>query len=410
MKNKLIIVIGGGAAGFFAAINVAEKHPGYRVIILEKSDKLLSKVRISGGGRCNVTNHCFDVNELVKNYPRGNKELKQVFSQFDVEDTIAWFKNKGIELKTERDDRMFPETDDSETIINCFLRQAEKRNIEICTQEEVLSLTFLENKKIEVKTSKQTYLADAVICSSGGHNAIKNYKFIKDTGHTISQLIPSLFTINLPESQLSGKAGNIKELMGLSVQNATVRVEKTKHQYSGPVLITHWGLSGPAVLKLSAFAAKDFHDLDYNAGIIVNWTGDMNEEKVKAVFNEHANSKTFMVNTPLFDLPKRLWEYFLNKADIAFQKPWIELGKKQQNKLAQLLTSDAYQMKGKTTFKDEFVTSGGVNLKEIDFKTMQSKIVPNLFFCGEVLDIDGITGGFNFQNAWSTAWIAADNV
>ena len=403
MKNKLIIVIGGGAAGFFAAINVAEKHPPYKVIILEKSDKLLSKVRISGGGRCNVTNHCFEVNELVKNYPRGHKELKQVFSQFNVQNTIDWFRDKGIILKTEKDNRMFPESDSSETIINCFMRQAERRGIEIKMQEEVLSLTSLENKKIEVKTSKQTYEADAVICSTGGHNSVKNYKFIKEAGHTISQLIPSLFTINLPES-------NIKGLMGLSVQNATVKVEKLKHKYTGPVLITHWGLSGPAVLKLSAFAAKDFYDLDYNAGIAVNWTGDLNEEEVKTVFNEHLNSKTFVVNTPLFDLPKRLWEYFLDRAEITNQKPWIELGKKQQNKLAQILTNDVYNMKGKTTFKEEFVTSGGVNLKEIDFKTMQSKIVPNLFFCGEVLDIDGITGGFNFQSAWSTAWIAADNV
>lgn len=401
--NKHIIIIGGGAAGFFAAINASEMHPGIKVTILEKSNKLLAKVRISGGGRCNVTNHCFDVHELVKNYPRGSKELKQVFSRFNVSDTIAWFKKRGVDLKTEPDNRMFPETNSSETIIDCFMYEAKKYGIEIKMQEEVLELKSSANNQIQVITDKNKYVVDSVICSSGGHNQKKNYSFIQKTGHTISELIPSLFTVNLP-------GNNIKELMGLSVQNATVRVEKTKHQYTGPVLITHWGLSGPAVLKLSAFAAKDFFDLDYNANILVNWSGELNEEEVKKVFEEFLQTKTQMVNSPLFGIPKRLWEFLLEKAEIPPQKPWIELGKKQQNKLAQVLTNDVYNMKGKTTFKEEFVTSGGVSLKEIDFKTMQSKIMPNLYFCGEVLDIDGITGGFNFQNAWSTAYVAASSV
>ncbi|MBK7668809.1 MAG: NAD(P)/FAD-dependent oxidoreductase [Sphingobacteriaceae bacterium] len=403
MTNKHIIIIGGGAAGFFAAINAAELHPGSKITILEKSNKLLSKVRISGGGRCNVTNHCFEVNELVKNYPRGSKELKQVFSRFNVSDTIAWFKKRGVDLKTEPDNRMFPESNSSETIIDCFMYEAKKYGIDIKMQEEVLELKSVTNNQIQVTTDKNKYVVDSVICSSGGHNQKKNYSFIQKTGHNISELIPSLFTINLP-------GNNIKELMGLSVQNATVRVEKTKHQYTGPVLITHWGLSGPAVLKLSAFAAKDFFDLDYNANILINWSGELNEEEVKKVFEEFLQTKTQMVNSPLFGIPKRLWEFLLEKAEISPQKPWIELGKKQQNKLAQVLTNDVYNMKGKTTFKEEFVTSGGVNLKEIDFKTMQSKIMPNLYFCGEVLDIDGITGGFNFQNAWSTAFVAASSV
>lgn len=403
--NKHIIIIGGGAAGFFAAINAAELHPGIKVTILEKSNKLLSKVRISGGGRCNVTNHCFDVNELVKNYPRGSKELKQVFSRFNVSDTIAWFKKRGVDLKTEPDNRMFPESNSSETIIDCFMYEAKKYGIEIRMNEEVLSIAQTNNKHqtLNIQTNKQSHSADAVIISSGGHNSAKNYNFIQKTGHTISELIPSLFTINLP-------GNNIKELMGLSVQNATVRVEKTKHQYTGPVLITHWGLSGPAVLKLSAFAAKDFFDLDYNANILINWTGDLNSELVSSELAGWMREKSLIINTPLYNIPKRLWAFLLEKADIADNKPWIELGKKQQNKLAQVLTNDVYNMKGKTTFKEEFVTSGGVNLKEIDFKTMQSKIMPNLFFCGEVLDIDGITGGFNFQNAWSTAYIAASAI
>ncbi|MBN8694171.1 MAG: NAD(P)/FAD-dependent oxidoreductase [Bacteroidetes bacterium] len=403
MATKQIIVIGGGAAGFFAAINVAEMHPDYRVIILEKSNKLLSKVRISGGGRCNVTNHTFETSELVKNYPRGAKELRQVFSRFAVQDTIDWFEKRGVKLKAEADGRMFPVTDSSETIIDCFLNEAKRLNVKINLEEEVLDIVKHENDQIQVITIRTTYTCDAVICSSGGHNQKKNYNFIEKAGHTISELIPSLFTINL-------KNEAITELMGLSVKNATVRVEATKHQYTGPVLITHWGFSGPAVLKLSAFAAKDFFEKNYNAGILINWTGSLSEEQVKNEFEKHSASKALMVNAPLFDIPKRLWEYILLRAELALTKPWIELGKKQQNKLAQVLCADRYQMRGKTTFKEEFVTSGGVNLKEIDFRTMQSKIMPNLYFCGEVIDIDGITGGFNFQNAWSTAYVAASSV
>lgn len=424
-NNKQIIVIGGGASGFFAAINAAINFPQAKIIILEKTNKILSKVRVSGGGRCNVTHHCFDNAELIKNYPRGEKELRQVFSQFSVQDTIDWFAKRGVKLKVEQDGRMFPESNNSETIINCFLSEAKKYDIDIRLSEEVLEITSLDdsppefdsgskemlsraqhdganNKKLIIKTNKQTYQTSAVICSIGGHHQLKNYQFLKDCGHVIDELIPSLFTLNLPQS-------NIKELMGLSVKNGTVKVNGTKHQYTGPVLITHWGLSGPAVLKLSAFAAQEFFKLNYHAGISVNWTGSLNEEEVKAIISQHLSSKALVVNSPMFDIPKRLWEYLIHKAEIASNKPWIELGKKQINKLGQVLSNDVYQMQGKTTFKEEFVTAGGINLKEVNFKTMESKLVPKLFFCGEVLNIDGITGGFNFQNAWSTAWIAAQN-
>ena len=417
VTKKLIIVIGGGAAGFFSAINAAINFSENKIIILEKSNKILSKVRVSGGGRCNVTHHCFENNELIKNYPRGEKELRQVFSQFSVQDTIDWFLKRGVKLKVEPDGRMFPESNSSETIINCFLQEAQKYNIDINLNEEVLELnsdnvssSVVENFNLRfdsaqrdnviVKTTKQTYTADAVICSIGGHNQEKNYSFLKQCGHTIDELIPSLFTLNLPQS-------HIKELMGLSVKSGTVKVIGTKHQYTGPVLITHWGLSGPAVLKLSAFAAYDFFKLNYQAGISVNWTGTLNEEALKEELSLQLGSKALIVNTPLFEIPKRLWEYLVLRSDIPLSKPWIELGKKQLNKLAQVLCNDVYDMHGKTTFKDEFVTSGGINLKEVNFKTMESKKVPHLFFCGEVLNIDGITGGFNFQNAWSTAWIAA---
>ena len=417
VTKKLIIVIGGGAAGFFSAINAAINFPETKIIILEKSNKILSKVRVSGGGRCNVTHHCFENNELIKNYPRGEKELRQVFSQFSVQDTIDWFLKRGVKLKVEPDGRMFPESNSSETIINCFLQEAQKYNIDINLNEEVLELnsdnvssSVVENFNLRfdsaqrdnviVKTTKQTYKADAVICSIGGHNQEKNYSFLKQCGHTIDELIPSLFTLNLPQS-------HIKELMGLSVKSGTVKVIGTKHQYTGPVLITHWGLSGPAVLKLSAFAAYDFFKLNYQASISVNWTGTLNEEALKEELSLQLGSKALIVNTPLFEIPKRLWEYLVLRSDIPLSKPWIELGKKQLNKLAQVLCNDVYDMHGKTTFKEEFVTSGGINLKEVNFKTMESKKVPHLFFCGEVLNIDGITGGFNFQNAWSTAWIAA---
>lgn len=409
-NKKLIIVIGGGAAGFFSAINAAINFPDAKIIILEKSNKILSKVKISGGGRCNITHHCFENNELIKNYPRGEKELRQVFSQFSVQDTIDWFLKRGVKLKTEPDGRMFPESNSSETVVNCFLSEAQKYHIDINLNEEVLEILSIANNNneldsvlLKVKTTKQTYIAHAIICSIGGHHQIKNYQFLKQCGHTIDDLIPSLFTLNLPQS-------NIKELMGLSIKAGTVKVNGTKHQYTGPVLITHWGLSGPAVLKLSAFAAHDFYKLNYEAGISVNWTGTLNEEQLKEELSLQLGSKALIVNTPLFEIPKRLWEYLILRADINALKPWTELGKKQLNKLAQVLTNDVYEMRGKTTFKEEFVTAGGINLKEVNFKTMESKLIPHLFFCGEVLNIDGITGGFNFQNAWSTAWIAAKNV
>ena len=398
--SKHILVIGGGASGFFAAINCAIQHPHSKITIIEKSNKLLSKVRISGGGRCNVTHQCFENNELIKNYPRGERELRQVFAQFTVSDTIEWFGQRGVKLHAEADGRMFPESNTSETIINCFLSEAQKYNITIKLSEEVLSIQKSTDEILMVETTKQIISVDAVICSIGGHHQAKNYEFLKTVGHTIDALIPSLFTLNLPQN-------NIKELMGLSVKQGTVKVIGTKHQYTGPILITHWGLSGPAVLKLSAFAAEDFFKLNYHAGIAVNWTGSLNEEEVKDLLSVNLSSKALIVNTSLLDIPKRLWEYLILKADISLSKPWTELGKKQLQKIAQVLVNDTYAMQGKTTFKEEFVTAGGINLKEVNFKTMESKLIPHLFFCGEVLNIDGITGGFNFQNAWSTSWIAA---
>jgi predicted Rossmann fold flavoprotein len=402
--TQQIVIIGGGASGFFSAINIALQQKQANITILEKTNKLLSKVKVSGGGRCNVTHHCLDNNELITNYPRGNKELKQIFTQFNVEDTINWFKANGLDLKIEEDGRMFPITDNSETVINCFLSLAKTLNVNILTQCEVFAIEQTQNG-FKLKTSKDYIVANSIICSIGGHNKLGHYHFLKNLGHTIDEPLPSLFTFNLPNEAIK------KELQGVSVKQAEVKIDTTKLSYTGPVLITHWGLSGPAVLKLSAFAAKVFYDLNYNANIQVNWVYPLKVSEVEMELKsiQKTKHKAIPLTQTHFNLPKRLWEYICNKATITNTKPWAELSNKQINKLAEVLCKDTYSMQGKTTFKEEFVTCGGINLKEIDFKTMQSKLIPNLYFCGEVINVDGITGGFNFQNAWSTAWVCATN-
>ncbi len=342
---------------------------------------------------------------MVKNYPRGNKELQQVFSKFSVQDTIGWFKQQGVILRTEEDGRMFPYSNDSQTIIDCFLKLTSQLNIEIKTQCEVLSIQKKENRFL-LKTNNNDLNADTIICALGGHNKTSAYQIIKDLGHTIDEPIPSLFTLNLPNETIK------KELQGISVQNALVKIANSKLNYNGPVLITHWGLSGPAVLKLSAFAAKEFYTLNYNSTIFVNWIFPLkpNEAELELKRIQKEKHKALPHTNPKFDLPKRLWEFLCSASDIDNTKPWAEISNKQLNKLIENLCNSIYKMEGKTTFKEEFVTCGGVNLKEIDFKTMQSKLVPDLFFCGEVLNIDGITGGFNFQSAWSTAWLCSQSI
>jgi predicted Rossmann fold flavoprotein len=361
-------------------------------------------VLVSGGGRCNVTNHCFDIRQLVKNYPRGEKELLQVFSRFAVEDTIGWFKEQGVELKTEADGRMFPVSNKSETIANCFLHLAKKLDIEVITQCEVKKITKADH--FEFKTTKGDLEADVVVCSMGGNNKMEGYHLIKDLGHTIISPIPSLFTINLPGEEIK------KELQGIAVKEATVSIEKTKFTYTGPLLVTHWGLSGPAVLKLSAFAAPYFFETEYRNTILINWTGNLKSNEINEALNQMRfdSSKSMVANLPMFELPRRLWEFLVHKAGIRSDTNWANISKLHLNKLSEILCRDAYKMEGKTTFKEEFVTAGGIDLKEINFKTMESKLVPGLFFCGEVLNIDGITGGFNFQSAWSTAWVCASSL
>jgi len=403
--KKEVIVIGGGAAGFFAAINLAMQKPQYKITLLEKTNKLLSKVKVSGGGRCNVTNHTLENSELVKNYPRGSKELVQVFARFSVRNTIHWFKEQGVILKTEEDGRMFPYSNDSQTIIDCFLNLSQKLQIKIITQCEVFSINKNENS-FTLKTNKEIFTADSIICAFGGHNKSGAYDLLKNMGHTIDAPIPSLFTINLPKEEIK------KELQGISVKQAQVSIEGTKLNYVGPVLVTHWGLSGPAVLKLSAFAAKEFFDKNYVAGIHVNWVYPLknHETLIELKRLQKEKHKALPYSNAGFELPKRLWEFLCEQAEISNIKPWAEISNKQLTKLAELCSHSNYKMEGKTTFKEEFVTCGGVNLKEIDFKTMQSKKVPDLYFCGEVMNIDGITGGFNFQSAWSTAWICSQSI
>jgi hypothetical protein len=406
--SKQIYIIGGGAAGFFCAINIAQKNPNYSVTILEKSTKLLSKVRISGGGRCNVTHACFEAKELVKNYPRGSKELHGAFTRFSPVDMINWLKSKQVALKTESDGRMFPVSDNSETIVNCFLAEAEKLGIKIELNCSVLAIEQQENfLQLHVQfqhEKKQCFNADAVVVCTGGFNQLKAYDFLSNSGHKINAPIPSLFTFNIPNNP-------IHQLMGLSVPHVKVKIKCSNYFTEGPLLITHWGFSGPAILKLSAFAANELFNQQYETIVTINWLNDEQNEvrtRLQKTFSFH--TKTQIGNLTEFALPKRLWHFLIAKAEIPAHKPCSELTKKELNKLVECLVADQYEMKGKTTFKDEFVTCGGIDLREVDFKTMQSKKWNNLYFAGEILNIDGVTGGFNFQAAWTTAWIAALSV
>tara|TARA_B100001093_G_scaffold507516_1_gene568183 strand:+ start:3195 stop:4403 length:1209 start_codon:yes stop_codon:yes gene_type:complete len=395
-----VAIVGGGAAGFFAAFSVKKHHPESQVTIFEKSDKLLSKVKISGGGRCNVTHACFQVSQLSKFYPRGAKQLKKAFSIFQPKDTVAWFRVRGIELKTESDGRMFPVTDDSQTIINCFLHEAQIKKIQIVKQARVnelhpeksgFTLVFYE--------SKQHF--DKVIIASGGSPKVRGFEWLKNIGHAIINPIPSLFTFNMPEEP-------VKDLMGLVVENATARIQGTKLQYTGPILITHWGMSGPAILKLSAWGARLLYDHNYKFNVQMNWLSVKSENEVHDMINAQMDRirKKKIANANPFGLPNRIWLFLLEKVQINSDTPWMELSKKNRNKLVNVLLNDVYAVSGKTTFKEEFVTCGGISLSDVDMKSMQSRICRDLYFAGEVLDIDGITGGFNFQAAWTTGYIA----
>ena len=410
MQKKKLIVIGGGAAGFFCAINAAERNPELEVVLIEKSNKLLSKVRVSGGGRCNVTNACFSVAEMIKKYPRGEKFLKQSFHHFFTTDTIAWFEKRKVKLKTEPDGRMFPENNSSETIINCLLQEANKYNLEVLMNREIVKI---EKKPSEKNKNHFQFFckdgsileADFVCIACGGFHKPEQYNWLTKLGHSFESPVPSLFTFNVSKNPIS-------ELMGISVENVQVKINGTKFSQCGPILITHWGFSGPAVLKLSAFAAIELSKMNYDFSISINWISGYHEnsvlEKLKLIRNEFAPKK--IINKNPFDLPQRLWEYHLQRCEINPEIRWADLPAKQQNILSKQLCAQQFQVKGKTTFKEEFVTAGGIRLNEVDANTMQSKIVPNLFFAGEILNADGITGGLNFQHAWTSGWIAAKEI
>lgn len=395
-----VAIIGGGAAGFFSALSVKEHHPNSKVTIFEKSNKLLSKVKVSGGGRCNVTHACFSPSQLSKSYPRGGKHLKKAFSVFQTKDTIEWFSRRGVELKAEEDGRMFPTTDNSQTIIDCFLKEASQKNIKILEQSPIRKIVP-EKEGYTLHLEGRSEHFNKVIIATGGSPKMSGFYWLQQLGHSISPPLPSLFTFNIPSDQ-------VKILMGLVVENATVRIQGTKLSHSGPVLITHWGMSGPAILKLSAWGARELAENNYNFNIQINWLSIKSDEDANEIIDNelpHMRKKKIMNACP-FELPNRMWKFLLEKVGINPDSVWLELSKKNRNKLLNILLNDIYEVKGKTTFKEEFVTCGGIKLSDISFTSMESRVCKNLYFAGEVLDIDGITGGFNFQGAWTTGYIA----
>lgn len=402
MNKKCLIVIGGGAAGFFCAVNAARLNPQLEVIILERSSKLLSKVKVSGGGRCNVTHACYSIADMIKKYPRGSAFLKKAFHHFFTNDTIAWFEERGVKLKTEADGRMFPVTDSSQTIIDCLMKEADKYHVEIRMNNDVKGVYFDAGKWNLQMNNDAALTADLICIASGGYPKLMQYDWIKRSEHNVEEPVPSLFTFNMP-------GNSVTALMGVAVENAAVKIVGSKLSESGPLLITHWGMSGPAVLKLSAWGARELAKANYAFSILVNWIPEFNEnslrDKMQQLRFELAAQK--IVNRNPFALPNRLWEYLLVQSGINPDLRWADLPAREQNKLIKNLCAQEFAVKGKTTFKEEFVTAGGVELSEIDFNTMQSKKHAGLFFAGEIINVDGITGGFNFQNAWTTGWIAA---
>ena len=402
MNSKYnIIIIGGGAAGFFTAINLVEKNPKLKVAILERGKNVLEKVRISGGGRCNVTHACFVPNDLVKFYPRGERELKGPFHQFCSGDTIEWFEKHGVELKIEEDGRMFPVSDSSQTIIDCFLNATQKLKIDVLTGHSVQELYQGENYW-KISTNQVVFSCQKVIMTTGSNPKI--WELLQDLGHTIIPPVPSLFTFNIKDFR-------IKDLMGVAT-NAAVKVKNSKLNAIGPLLITHWGMSGPGILRLSAWGARELAEKKYHFAIQVNWipgySFDEIVEELKTIKEE--NAKKLVTKYAQFNLPKRLWESLTKAATISEEIKWADVNKKQLHLLAEQLTNGEFQVNGKSTFKEEFVTAGGIDLKEVNFKTMESKILPNLYFAGEILNIDAITGGFNFQNAWTGGFIIANSI
>lgn len=398
-----VAIIGGGAAGFFSAINVKENFPNSEVYIYEKSSTLLAKVKISGGGRCNVTNSCESISELAKAYPRGAVYLKKAFKQFNNIDAFNWFQSRGVELVTQDDNCVFPKSQDSQSIIDCFLNEAKKLDVKIRTNCAVKYL-HPKDKTIDIEFADESIKNESfskVIVTTGGSPHKKGLNWLEYLGHKIESPVPSLFTFNMSKHP-------VNKLMGIVVENALVNIQNTKLKSDGALLITHWGMSGPAILKLSSLGARILNEKNYNFNIQVNWVAQSNENLVQLYLNElvDSNPNKLLANFRPYNLPERLWFYLLEKISMPQNKKWQDLGKKGINKLSTILTNDVYSVTGKSTFREEFVTCGGVSLQSVDINTMQSKVRNNIYFAGEVLDIDAITGGFNFQAAWTTGFIA----
>jgi predicted Rossmann fold flavoprotein len=394
-------VIGGGAAGFFSAIQCKINHPDVEVVILEKSSKVLSKVKISGGGRCNVTNSENDPIRLAAKYPRGEKKLKKAFREFNTTDTVQFFESRGVPLVTQVDSCIFPKSQNSQSIIDCFLSECSKLGVEIRLNQKIESILPQQDKGFTLSINNENHIFDRLIICTGGSPKISGLLWLKDLGIPVIEPFPSLFTFNIPKN-------SITQLMGIVVENAIVRIPTTNLIAQGPLLITHWGMSGPAILVLSAWGARVLAEKSYDFICSVNWVGEKNEEIIRQqlVSIQLENSNKKISKHGQFGLSLRLWLFILNKCELNNDKTWKELSKKEFNRLVNLLLNDEYHVNGKTTFKEEFVTAGGVDLDSVNFKTMESYTVPGLFFAGEILDIDGITGGFNFQAAWTTGYLA----
>ncbi|HXT41333.1 MAG TPA: NAD(P)/FAD-dependent oxidoreductase [Candidatus Angelobacter sp.] len=402
MRSRRVIVVGGGAAGFFAAITCAEAMPEAEVTVLEKGPQFLTKVRISGGGRCNVTYACFDAREFTTRYPRGEQELIGPFQRFDAGDTVTWFESRDVRLKVESDGRMFPTTDSSQTIIDCLLRAAKAANVKLLLNRGVGSVVRHENGEFELGlTNGESMSCHRLLLATGGCRAASAGHLAVSLGHTLEAPVPSLFTFHISVPWLRG-------LAGISVASVEASVPGTRLRERGPLLVTHWGLSGPVILRLSAWGARQFHHLDYHFTLHVNWLPDLAEQEIAGQFRglRDREPARLVVNTPLPALPARLWEQLVLVAGVKRDTRWAALTRAAQHRLVEQLFRTEFQVSGKSLNKDEFVTCGGVRLSEVDFATMESRTCPGLYFAGELLDIDGITGGFNFQAAWTTGWIA----
>jgi hypothetical protein len=402
MSSGRVIVIGGGAAGFLAAITCAESAPGTEVVLLEKGPQFLSKVRISGGGRCNVTHACFDAREFASRFPRGGQALIGPFQRFQARDTVEWFESRGVKLKTEEDGRMFPVTDSSQTIIDCLINAAKRAGVKLLTGRGVDEVEKRGDGRFEtILSNRETLQCDHLLLATGGCRTVAMGRLAESLGHTLVPPVPSLFTFHIEVPWL-------RDLAGVSVQEVEAAVPGTKLRERGPLLVTHWGLSGPVILRLSAWGARELHALDYKFPLHVNWLPELNENGIYDELNRCHKEQPgrLMVNVPIGSLAARLWKQLFLSTGIPPGMRWAELSRANRRGLVEKLRRTEFSVTGKSLNKEEFVTCGGVKLSEVNFKTMESRICPGLHFAGELLDIDGITGGFNFQSAWTTGWIA----